>query len=366
MKGKHKIGAVSSAERGTNTTVVFSFSSAGRYVPQKFNFRRKRMADALKTGGPPGSHFECQEKGWMDSDLFVSWIQHFIRHVKLRETNPILLILDGHASHTSNLKAIEIAKAYNIVMLSLPPHYTHKLQPLDVGFFRALQTYYDQAIELRLYQQPGFGILPSDILSLDNSAFSKFASIETAVSAFRKCGIWPLDVNIFPDAEYAAIDIACRETESLSPIGINNTIPLSSEFSCASFVSTFSVAFEFTSKCVTSSSSVSTTVTASVPVSSTCINKTALMTATPQTGLVLNGTATSTTPEIAPVIPPRMGTATCESIHSVISISIYSSVSSTTSGSSTLSWLPPNQKSSRLKWMDAAFLGALPYHLQIN
>ncbi|GFO48175.1 tigger transposable element-derived protein 1 [Plakobranchus ocellatus] len=293
MKKKHQIGAVSSAERGTNTIVVFSFGAVGHYLPPMFIFRRKRMADDLKSGGPPGSHIECQEKGWMDLDLFVSWIQQFIRHVKPSEANPILLIFDGHASHTSNLKAIEIAKTYNIVMLSLPPHYTHKLQPLDVGFFKPFQTYYDQAIESRLCQQPGFGILPSDIPSLVNTAFSRHASIESAVSAFRKCSIWPLDVNIFPDAEYAATDIACRETESLSPIGINNTIPLSSESSCASVVSTSSVALQSTSKCVTSSSSVSTTVTASVPgISSTCINKTALMTAILKTGVVLNGTAT--------------------------------------------------------------------------
>ncbi|GFR63886.1 tigger transposable element-derived protein 1 [Elysia marginata] len=184
----------------------------------------------------------------MDSDLFVSWIQHFIRHVKPGETNPNLLILDGHVSHTSNLKAIQIAKANNIVALSLPPHCTHKLQPLDVGFFKPFQTYYDQPIESRLRQRPGFGILPSDIPSLVNTAFSRSASIETAVSAFRKCGIWPLDVNIFPDAEYAATDIACRETESLFPIGVNDTMPVSSESSCASVILTSSVALGSTSK----------------------------------------------------------------------------------------------------------------------
>ncbi|GFR85471.1 tigger transposable element-derived protein 6 [Elysia marginata] len=339
MKGRHQIGAVSSAERGTNTTVVFSFNAAGHYVAPMFIFRRKRIADALKTGGPPGRHFECQEKGWMDSDLnvFVSWIQHFIRHVKPGETNPILLILDGHVSHTSNLKAIQITKANNIVMLSLPPHCTNKLQPLDVGFFKPFQTYYDQAIESRLSQQPGFGILLSDIPSLVNTVFSRSASIETAVSAFRKCGIWPLDVNIFPDAEYAATDIACREIESLSPIGIDDTMPVSSESSCASVISTSSVALGSTSKCATSRSSTLTTVTVSVPISSTCINKTALVIATPQTGLDLNGTATHPTPEIAPVKPTRVRTTACDPIHSVISTSISSSASSTTSGSNLLS-----------------------------
>ena len=52
----------------------------------------------------------------------------------------ILLILDGHSTHTKNLEALVLARDYGIVMLSLPSHTTYRLQPLDRSFFKALNS----------------------------------------------------------------------------------------------------------------------------------------------------------------------------------------------------------------------------------
>jgi len=41
----------------------------------------------------------AQQSGWMDSDLFVCWLQHFIKFVKPSRDQPVLLLLDGHGSH---------------------------------------------------------------------------------------------------------------------------------------------------------------------------------------------------------------------------------------------------------------------------
>ncbi|KIJ57062.1 hypothetical protein M422DRAFT_98915, partial [Sphaerobolus stellatus SS14] len=45
---------------------------------------------------------------------------------------------DGHGSHETNAICL-IAIQSHIKMISLPPHTTHKLQPLDVGVFAPLQ-----------------------------------------------------------------------------------------------------------------------------------------------------------------------------------------------------------------------------------
>ena len=47
---------------------------------------------------------------------------------------PILLIFDGHGSH-KKFKLLKLAKEHNIIIFSLPPHTTYKLQPLDIGIF---------------------------------------------------------------------------------------------------------------------------------------------------------------------------------------------------------------------------------------
>ena len=113
------------------------------------------MKTELKDGAPAGSLVTNNSSGWMDMDIFCQWIRHFIDVVKPTPERKVLLILDGHTSHTKNIDAINIARETGVVMLSLPPHTTHRLQPLDVAFFRPLQTYYNQAVESWLRAHPG-------------------------------------------------------------------------------------------------------------------------------------------------------------------------------------------------------------------
>ena len=47
---------------------------------------------------------------------------------------PVVLIFDGHNSHMT-FKTIIQALEHNIILLCLIPHASHRLQPLDVGFF---------------------------------------------------------------------------------------------------------------------------------------------------------------------------------------------------------------------------------------
>ena len=57
---------------------------------------------------------------------------NFIHSIPL--TRPVLLILDGHASHVT-INVIKLAHENNIHLLCLPAHTSHILQPLDVGVF---------------------------------------------------------------------------------------------------------------------------------------------------------------------------------------------------------------------------------------
>jgi hypothetical protein len=70
----------------------------------------------------------------------------FHPHIKDKAGNRLcLLIVDGHSSHI-NLKFIEWADRHRILIMILPPHSTHHLQPLDVGFFQPLATEYSKQI----------------------------------------------------------------------------------------------------------------------------------------------------------------------------------------------------------------------------
>ncbi|KAH9628457.1 hypothetical protein HF086_005910 [Spodoptera exigua] len=137
-KGKRCVNKISSAERGTNVTVVCAMSALGNYVPPAFIFPRKRMKVELLDGAPANSIGLVTESGRMNTDLFLDWLNHFKYHVKPTDAYPVLLILDNYLAHTS-LAAVKFCRQNNIHLLTIPPHSTHKMQPLDRCFFSPLK-----------------------------------------------------------------------------------------------------------------------------------------------------------------------------------------------------------------------------------
>lgn len=46
--------------------------------------------------------------------------------------------------YSKNLKTVELATENGVIMLQLPEHITHLLQPLDEAVFKLLEGYYNQ------------------------------------------------------------------------------------------------------------------------------------------------------------------------------------------------------------------------------
>ncbi|KAG5891045.1 hypothetical protein JTB14_034092 [Gonioctena quinquepunctata] len=82
------------------------------------------MKDELKDGAPPGTIFACNDSGWMTVEIFSIWFDHCVHHIKPTAQDPASLILEGHGSHTKNLKVIEKARRTHVTLLCLPP--THR------------------------------------------------------------------------------------------------------------------------------------------------------------------------------------------------------------------------------------------------
>jgi len=108
QRGDKQVGKITSGEKGETTTVVCAVSASGIYVPPMLVFKRKRMSELLMKDSPPGSIGACSPNGWIDSGLFVKWLNHLIAFAKPTQDKKILLIMDGHSSHKS-LEAIEMA-----------------------------------------------------------------------------------------------------------------------------------------------------------------------------------------------------------------------------------------------------------------
>lgn len=212
-KGKRQIGALTAAERGSLVTTICAMSASGIFVPPMLIFPRKNMTETLMRGAPLGSIGKCHPSGWVQSNLFTDWFRHFIKYTKPTIDDPLLLILDGHYSHTRNMEIIELARANYITIVCLPPHSTHKLQPLDKTFMRALKVHYSEEIRIWLRQNER-PLGPYDIAELFGKAYLKCQTASIAINGFLKTGLFPCNRGIFTDNDFIAAEHEAVMAES--------------------------------------------------------------------------------------------------------------------------------------------------------
>ncbi|KOC64119.1 hypothetical protein WH47_01687, partial [Habropoda laboriosa] len=58
---------------------------------------------------------------------FCVWFDHFVRHIKSPENDPVLLILDGLYSYAQNIHMINQARVNHVIILCLPLRNSHKV-----------------------------------------------------------------------------------------------------------------------------------------------------------------------------------------------------------------------------------------------
>lgn len=210
--GKKEVAKAVAAEQGQTVTAVCAVSPVGYFVPPFFIYARKRENRLLIKGGPLGCDMAVTDKGYMNTPTFIKWLKHFQKYAKPSESNPILLILDNHVSHTS-LEAVTVAKSNHIHLLTLPPHSSHRTQPLDRCIFRPLKAYYDAAVDSWDVSHPGETFSVYNVAESFKIAFEKASTVENAVQAFKATGIYPLNVNTFSDADFLPSEVTDQPPE---------------------------------------------------------------------------------------------------------------------------------------------------------
>ena len=210
QKGKREVQKIASADRGETITAVCCFSAAGMYVPPALIFKRKKVKPELTEDAPAGTLQLCSDSGFINSDLFMKWLEHFKNYVNPTESSPVLLLLDNHASHIST-QAIEYCRNNFIRLLSIPPHSSHRVQPLDVILFAALKTSYAKHADIYLTSHPGYVITQRNVGKLFKKAYGEVATVGRGEKGFEKCGIFPYDLTVFDDIDFLPAEVTYSE-----------------------------------------------------------------------------------------------------------------------------------------------------------
>jgi len=114
-----------------------------------------------------------------------------------QKKDAVILVLDGYYSHTRNLEIITLARENHVDIICLPPHSSHKMQPLDKTFMGPLNTFYCQEIEKWLRSHPGRVVTVYQISEIFRNAYKRAATGEIVANEFRATGLFPCDKNIF-------------------------------------------------------------------------------------------------------------------------------------------------------------------------
>jgi hypothetical protein len=209
QKGEKQVGKMTSAERGTLITMCCGINGIGNFIPPFFIFPRVNMKDVFLKGSPPGSSGAANPSGWMTASNFELFLQHFIKFVRCSKDNMVLMIFDNHESHIS-IASLNLAKDNGIILLTFPPHTSHKLQPLDRTVYGPFKKYYNTSANEWLLSHPGKPISIYDVAEIAGKAFPLAFSSKNICKGFEVSGILPLNENIFTDDEFLSSYVTDR------------------------------------------------------------------------------------------------------------------------------------------------------------
>ena len=119
-------------------------------LPSFVIFDAKQLSHLWTCGEVPGTRYDLNKNGDRSNIK-----EHFITHAAQRR--PLLLLVDGHSSHYDP-ETIRFAKEHSIIIFCLPPHTTHKAQPLDVSLFGPLRRHWRQVCHDFHQSSPGKAI----------------------------------------------------------------------------------------------------------------------------------------------------------------------------------------------------------------
>nr|XP_042896222.1 uncharacterized protein LOC122269010 [Parasteatoda tepidariorum] len=214
-KGTKQVGQVTSAERGELVTLCCVINALGNSLPPFFIFPRVNFRNAMLHGAPLRSDGAATVSDWMNSAIFILVMKHFITFSKSSLQNKTLIIMDNHYSHVS-IEVIDLAKGNGVILLTLPPHCSHKLQPLDKTVFGPFKKYYNDACRAWLLNNPGNRITIHEIAGLVGKSYPLALSTSNILSGFSSTGIFPFDKNIYKDEDFTASNVTDVPMENVT------------------------------------------------------------------------------------------------------------------------------------------------------
>ncbi|KAM9781703.1 uncharacterized protein LOC133167892 [Syngnathus typhle] len=176
-------------------SVLACFNAAGKDIPPFIVYSKSYPGGVCyKTQGPSDALYGWSDSGCVTSELFKKWfLRHFLPYAP--KERPLLIIFDGHKSPV-NLEVVEAARKEGVVLVCLPPHCSHILQPLDAGLFPLVKRRFAALLDqMHPTNATLFTVSKKDFSGVFKEAYQvakEDEGIRIVQESFRKCGIYPV------------------------------------------------------------------------------------------------------------------------------------------------------------------------------
>ena len=148
---------------------------------------------------PAGWKFITSKKGWTSDLIGFEWLKtHFQPFVSKSTNLRHLLIIDGHSSHVT-ARFIAYCIKSKIDLFLLPPHSSHKTQPLDLSIFGPLKTVINLKVD-RIFRHSTMRLPRIEWTSAYIKARARCFKPSSIESGFRKAGIYLFNPEILLSA----------------------------------------------------------------------------------------------------------------------------------------------------------------------
>jgi len=213
-------------------TTIPTISATGELLSNFIILPRENMR-FLPTCLPvfPRTAIFGNQSGWNTKMIFRKFIENIIERIqKKRETTgysgKALILCDNHTTRFDT-ESLEILAAANIMMVTLPPHTTHILQPIDLVLAHSFKSAYRSKIDLVEKCISGDLDLSARERKLQIylvailDAMQVSASYTNIIGSWRRSCLWPLDEEalygsskLTPESAAPAGEIAIRRVSS--------------------------------------------------------------------------------------------------------------------------------------------------------
>lgn len=228
-KGAKSVHSITSGEKGETLSVIACCNAAGNFLSPVVIIKGVNRKPEFQDGLPLGSDVYMSKKSaYVNAELFQKWlIEHFIPR---KPQGKVILLLDGHSSHTNSADMLETAEENDIILFCLPSHSTQALQPLDRSFFKPFKTFYAAETKNWMLTNKEKKINRLAAGKLIGNAWIRAATPSNAISGFKACGIYPYNPASIPESFFAISDLSSSNKPRNEPqndtIDAQNTLQL--------------------------------------------------------------------------------------------------------------------------------------------